>query len=70
MNENLRTIKKKQSNEWMTVRLADITVGDTFIMFEDDDTQVGGEWLAESAPYLKDGVWGIVAKDTSDERTN
>lgn len=62
MNENLRTVKKKQDNEWITVRLSDIKIGDTFIMF-DDETQVGGEWLAESAPYLKDGVWGIVAKE-------
>jgi hypothetical protein len=62
MNENLRTVKKKQGNEWMTVRLSDIEIGDTFIMF-DDDTQVGGEWLAESSPSLKDGVWGIVAKE-------
>jgi hypothetical protein len=62
MNENLRTVKKKQDNEWITVRLSDIEVGDTFIMF-DDDTQVGGEWLAESAPSVQDAVWGIVAKE-------
>ena len=24
MNENLRTVKKKQDNEWITVRLSDI----------------------------------------------
>lgn len=61
MNETLRTVKKRQGDDWITVRLADIKIGDTFIMF-DDDTQVGGEWLAESAPYLKDEIWGIVAK--------
>jgi hypothetical protein len=63
MNKKLRNVKKKQSGEWITVRLSDIEIGDTFIMF-DDDTQVGGEWLAESAPSLKDGVWGIVAKES------
>jgi hypothetical protein len=62
MNENLRTVKKKQDETWMTVRLSDIEVGDTFIIF-DDDTQVGGEWLAESAPSVQNGVWGIVVKE-------
>lgn len=66
MNENLRTVKKKQGDEWITVRLYDIVIGDTFIMF-DDDTQVGGEWLAESAPTCEDGVWGIVAKELNNE---
>lgn len=69
MNENLRTVKKKQGDEWITVRLADIVIGDTFIMFE-DETQVGGEWLAESAPSLNNDVWGIVAKEVKNERTN
>lgn len=62
MNENLRTIKKKQGDEWIAVRLAEIAVGDTFIMLE-DDTQIGGEWIVESAPSLIDGVWGFAAKE-------
>lgn len=66
MNENLRTIKKKQDDQWITVRLEDLVVGDIFVMF-DDEIQVGGEWLAESEPTLKDGVWGIVAKEANDE---
>lgn len=63
MNVNSRTIKKRQGNERITVQLADIAVGDFFIMFDDDGTQVGREWRAESAPYLKDGVWEIDAKE-------
>jgi len=62
MNKILRTVKKKQGDEWIIVRLADVEVGDTFIMF-DDDIQVGGKWLAESNPSLKDSVWGIVARE-------
>lgn len=67
MNENLRTVKKKQGDEWVTVWLADIAIGDIFIMFE-DETQIGGEWLAESDPTLYNGVWGIVAKELNNER--
>jgi len=67
MTVNLRTVKKKHGDDWITVRLADIAIGDIFIMF-DDDVRVGGKWLAESAPTFTDGVWGIVAKELKNDR--
>jgi len=69
MDENLRTVKKKQGDELITVRLLELEVGDIFIMFN-GVTQVGGEWVAESAPTLQNGVWGIVAIEANNERTN
>jgi hypothetical protein len=57
-----RTIKRKRGSDWETIRLFELENGDTFIMF-DGDTQVGGEWVAQSKPYFNDGVWGIHAKE-------
>lgn len=57
-----RTVKRKRGAEWETIRLFELENGDTFIMF-DGDTQIGGEWIAQSKPYLNDGVWGILAEE-------
>ena len=61
MSQNLRTVKKKQGDEWITVRLENVSIGDTFIML-DDGVRLGDEWIAMSEPTLQDGIWGINAK--------
>jgi hypothetical protein len=62
MNE-LRIVKRKDGSEWTTIRLNELKSGDTFIMFDSPNEQVGGEWLAESDPAMnQSGVWGIAAK--------
>lgn len=68
LRNNLRTIKRKDGDGWTLLDdLKELKSGDTFVMFDSPDQQVGGEWVAESEPYCNiDGVWGIVA----DERTN
>lgn len=61
MSQNLRTVMKKQGDEWITVRLENVSIGDTFIIL-DDGVRFGDEWIAMSEPTLRDGVWGINAK--------
>jgi hypothetical protein len=60
---NLRTIKKKQGDTWVNVRMQDLSAGDVFKIFEDDE-QIGGEWSACTGPTCDDGVWGINCADT------
>ena len=63
MNE-LRIVKRKDESEWTTIRLNELKSGDTFIMFDSPNEQVGGEWIAESDPAMnQSGVWGIAAKE-------
>jgi hypothetical protein len=64
MNE-LRIVKRKDESEWTPVKLNELKIGDTFIMFDSPDEQIGGEWVAMSEPTLDEitGVWGVVANE-------
>ena len=63
---NLRIVKRKDGDNWTTIQLNELKVGDIFIMFDSPNDQVGGEWVAKSEPTLNGGVWGI----SVNERTN
>lgn len=47
------------------VRLSEVNEGQVFHVCDDTQGDMGW-WRASSAPYEKDGVWGVIAKRVED----
>ena len=66
-----RTIQVKHNNNWLTCKMKDLDIGDTFRMFDPDGTIVAhknkSEWIVEGKPYQKlysgKYVWAVNCND-------
>lgn len=57
----LRLIQRIHGDKHETVRMHEIKSGDSFMLFNDDGTQVGNVWLAIEDATIIDGVAGVNA---------
>ena len=67
-NINNRTVQVKHNNRWMSCKMKDLDIGDTFRMFDPDGTAVShkgiSEWKVNGKPRQlynsnNDYVWGV-----------